>query len=134
MCKFTLATAFTGSLLITSFSNIQHVSAEQVTVKSGQKTLIYQFGSYEANCASFQYAKFRNKKTKNGSLVSTRGSFKIQDGRCRGKNLKSVNVYYTSKPGFKGKDKARLSFGVPKGIYSDFGLDFTTVTMNITVE
>ena len=134
MFKNPVTSAVLGSVLLVSLAATSSIAAEQITVKAGQKTLIYQFGSYEDNCASFQYAKFRDKNTKNGSLVSTRGSFIISKGRCKGKRLKSTDVYYTPKAGFKGKDKARLSFGIPKGIYSDFGLDYTTVTMHITVE
>lgn len=134
MHKSISTTAFLGALLVTSWASTQSVAAEEITVKAGQKTLIYQFGTYESSCASFEYAKFRDKNTKNGSLVSKKGSFKIRDGRCKGKILKSVDVYYTPKPGFRGTDKARLSFGVQKDVYSDFGLDYKTITMKITVK
>lgn len=134
MHKSIFKTAFLGSLLVAILASTQSVSAEEVTVKAGQKTLIYQFGSYEGGCASSEYPKFKAKKTKNGSLTTTRGSFIISDGRCKGKRLKSTNVYYTPKPGFRGADKARLSFGTPKDVYSDFGYNYTVVTMKITVK
>lgn len=134
MKKSTLASVFLGSMLVTNLGITGSASAEEVTVKAGQKTLIYQFGSYEGGCASSEYPTFKAKKTKNGNLSTNKGSFIIADGRCKGKRLKSTNVYYTPKPGFRGKDKARLSFGTPKDVYSDFGYDYTVVTMKITVE
>lgn len=109
-------------------------SAEEITVKAGQKTLIYQYGAYESGCNSFEYPVFKAKKTKNGSLTTTRGSFVLSKGRCKGKRIKSTNVYYTPNSGFRGKDKARLAFGIQKDVYSDFGLDYTVVNMKITVK
>lgn len=132
MHKTTLALA--SILLIGSLAATQVSAAEKVTVKAGQKTLIYQFATFESNCASGQYPKFKAKKTKNGSLTTTRGSFLISDGRCKGKRLKSTNVYYTPETGFRGKDRARLSFGTPVDSHTDWGLKYTTVTMSITVE
>lgn len=134
MHKRNMAIALSGALLLSSLTSFQADAAEKITVKAGQKTLIYQFGSYEDNCASSQYPKFKAKKTKNGSLTTTRGSFIISDGRCKGKRLKSTNVYYTPNAGFRGKDKARLSFGTPVDIHTDWGLKYTTVTMSITVQ
>jgi len=134
MFKNSIASTILCAFSFVSLASTAALSAEKITVKAGQKTLIYQFGSYEDNCASSQYPKFKAKKTKNGSLTTTRGSFIISDGRCKGKRLKSTNVYYTPKAGFRGKDKARLSFGTPVDIHTDWGLKYTTVTMSITVE
>ncbi len=111
------------------------VAAENVTVNAGQKTRIYSYATYEGSgCVSSEYPIFKAKKTKNGKLTHSRGSFIGNDGVCKGKRLKSTDVYYTPNPGFKGVDRVRVSFGTQRDAVSDWGLKFTTITFKITVK
>lgn len=45
---------------------------------------------------------------------------------CNGKPVKGISVIYQSKPGFKGRDQARILVGYPTG-----GTTNATVTINI---
>ena len=111
------------------------VAAENITVKAGQKTRIYQYATYEGSgCISSEYPVFKAKKTKNGELSHSRGSFIANNGVCKGKRLKSTDIYYTPKPGFRGVDRARVSLGTQRDIHNDWGLEYKSITFRITVE
>ncbi len=123
---------------IVGITAIDHASAggrETVTVKAGQKTLIYQLGVYLSTCGHMAYPKFKAKKSKNGgSLTSSNGSFIANSGRCKGKRLRSTGVYYTPKPGFRGQDTAKVSLGFPVDSDSPWGIQYETIRFTINVE
>jgi len=105
-----------------------------VEVAAGKKTLIYQYGVYLTSCGHAAYPTFSSRGSKNGTVTSTNGSFIMQEGACKGKRLKSTNVYYTPKPGFRGKDKVNVVFGTPIDSDSPWGTKYKRVNFSITVK
>jgi len=108
---------------------------ESMTVKAGQKSLIYQLGVYLPHCGHMAYPSFKAKESKHGGkLTSSKGGFIANNERCKGKRLRSTSIYYTPKPGFRGKDTARVSMGYPVDSDSPWGIQYETIRFNITVE
>ena len=103
-------------------------------VKAGQTTLIYKYAVYLPTCGHVAYPKFSSRGAKNGTLSARNGSFIADDGQCKGKRLRSTDVYYTPKPGFRGTEKVRALFGFPKDPDTDWGTDYKSVTFTITVK
>ena len=50
---------------------------------------------------------FSSRGAKNGTLSARNGSFIADDGQCKGKRLRSTDVYYTPKQGFRGTEKVK---------------------------
>lgn len=124
-----------ATLTMVAMTSANAGGRETVTVKAGQKSLIYQFGVYLSHCGHAAYPSFKAKDSKQGGkLTSANGSFIANSGRCKGKRLRSTSIYYTPKPGFRGKDTARVSMGYPVDSDSPWGTQYETIRFKITVE
>ena len=95
-------------------------SAETIKrdVRSGLTTHVYSFMVYDRiRCRSILPPKVGTVKADNGKITTRRGSFKVKDGVCKGSIYKTLDVFYKSKTGFRGKDKASVVLLFP--IYVD---------------
>lgn len=105
-----------------------------VDVKSGQKTLIYNFAVYLTSCGHVAYPKMGSRGVKNGKVTSANGSFIANSGQCKGKRLRSTAVYYQSKPGFRGTEKFRVSLGYPLDSDTDWGTKYEVINFTVNVK
>lgn len=121
--------------IFTVFSVTAH-AGESVTreVKAGKKTLIYRLAVHLTTCGHVSYPQFSSRGAKNGKLSAVNGSFIAQSGQCKGKRLRSTDVYYTPNPGFRGTEKVRALFGYPRDPDSDWGTVYDSVRITVNVK
>ena len=125
-----LAIASTGNIA-TSFAKTFNGKA-----RSGKVTQLYRFSVYDQrDCGSLAYPKVQFKKPKNGTITVKKftGRLKLK-GRCNGKVAKGMAVYYKSRSGFRGNDKATVYFSYPVGADGSGYNNVNRVNFNINVK
>ena len=106
------------ALLVAPLAFATNVSAKMynVTVPSGKLSRIHNFYVYQTRtCYSAPFAKYSISQPKNGtiSIKKVRAVVPKSAGKCAGKRLNMLAVFYKSKNGFRGKDAARIYFTHP---------------------
>lgn len=131
--KIFVTVAFLVTLVIPSSYAL---AAEEVTVRAGQKTQVYQYTVFfpDLSCKHTIYPKVRDQNTKHGKITSSPGSFIAPSGRCKGKRMKATNIYYTPNPGFRGKDSARIAITHQKFENEGFGNKSKIMRFKFTVK
>jgi len=121
-----------GMIAPTSFVN----AAEEVEVRAGKKTLIYQYTVFFPgfSCKHTVYPVVRDRNTQHGKITSSPGTFISQSGRCKGKRMKATNIFYTPNSGFRGKDAARVVITYPRDDNQSFGTRSKDVRFKFTVK
>ncbi len=81
------------------------------------------------------YPKVEYKKPAHGTITIKKFRGKLPGkGHCKGKVAKGMAVYYKSKRGYRGADKAKVYFSFPRGVD---GTGYTSVRVfnfNINVK
>ena len=92
-------------------------NAATAYVKSGKTTLIAQLVGWDKRCRSTGYARvIFLKKPRHGRASSRRGGrYPIPSktsigraGKCKGKRIRGVGIYYRSNRNFRGRDTIRF--------------------------
>ncbi len=97
------------TLALFSTTNFAHSEAITGDVKGGQKTLIYNYSKYDpTRCSGMALPKLGTVKTENGKITTRISTQKLDKGSCKGRVIKSLEVFYTPNRGFKGKDKVSV--------------------------
>ena len=73
-------------------------------------------------------------RAKNGKLAKRWGSFIPDEGRCKNINLRSMDVYYTPNPGFRGADSVRFCYLYDKYIEEYTPPESHCVRAKVTVQ
>ncbi len=110
MQKIRFIFAIFAGLCLTILSTGQ-LSAKTITgdVRAGKSTQIYSFVSYNAEtCATSTIPKLGTVKVDNGKITSRVGRVQFDSGRCKGKYFNALQIFYKSKSGFRGEDKASI--------------------------
>lgn len=111
--KLLLALAF---LLTAYISMAEPADAASITVRSGKTTLIANLVDWNARCRSRGYARVRGISARNGRVSARRGGryaipsrvLSGKAGKCAGRRIPGVGIYYRSKRGFRGRDVVRF--------------------------
>jgi hypothetical protein len=92
------------------------ITGPPIAAASGKQTRLSAFWSTSADCGIQTVNLKTTVKPKNGTLIpkvitrkivaSTETNF---DKRCVGKSIKAIEIFYKSTPGFKGKDRVKLT-------------------------
>ena len=87
-----------------------------IKVKQGHKTVIDGISIYNTgNCHSALRKPKSNKgKAKNGQVSIAWVSYTVKEGQCKGRTFKAIVVSYTPNRGFKGRDKASITYQAPR--------------------
>lgn len=98
-----------AAILIIS-TNAQAKSLK-LTVKANSKTLLGQIYIYnKATCYYGPLPKIVEKSANHGTVKVVKATFRPKRGPCKGNIIKGYDVYYHTKPGFKGVDKGVLKY------------------------
>jgi len=82
-------------------------------VKSGKSTIVAAWGSWDANCKGQTVNIDVLQNPKHGKVSPRVGRRTIQSaqagtlGKCRGKIIKGLILYYKSNAGYRGRDKMK---------------------------
>ncbi len=118
-------------LNVISFARAEVVKRE---VKANKSTGIYGFYQYNPNnCGSMAPPKFKIKSVEHGKIGGGIHKFKIEKGRCKGRQVKGVGFVYKPKRGFRGLDKARVILSMPN-FTDDTGHASRTLDFRIKVK
>jgi len=130
-----VAAAFIASVVIPAAA--QTINGN---VRSGKEVRIYNFSAYDPNdCGALAYPKVSFKQPANGSLrikkyVGKLIGKKFKGSFCYGKTAKGLAVYYRSNRGFRGLDRARVSFSFPAFVDGSGYDNVKSLKFNITVK
>lgn len=87
-----------------------------INATSGKQARLSAFWAFGADCGTRTFDLKTTARPKNGTLISRVITRKIIasaetnfDKRCVGKTTKAIEMFYKSKPGFKGKDRVKLT-------------------------
>jgi len=101
---WTIFLAMAAGLATTGQSNA-------LEAKSGQKTIIDVIGQYALDhCGSLMPKEKSIGNAENGQISTAWQTQTIKTGSCKGGRINVLVVYYTSKRGFRGKDKATINY------------------------
>ena len=117
--------------------NAAQAATENVEVPANKTKLIDVIASYDgSSCSSLVSGEKIRTQAKNGSLVVKRVGYKLKKGPCAGTTIKVVNVYYSPKRGFRGKDGGSVSCAHPTGgrYRQRTAVQYQTHKYNITVK
>jgi hypothetical protein len=100
-----------------------HAQAEEVTrsAKSGEPSVVRRYFAWKADC-SFQQTKIRmTARPQHGKIVPRFGDHVLAAadlrsgtlGRCEGRKIRDVELYYTSNRGFVGEDRFSVYVTAP---------------------
>ncbi len=94
---------------------VDGANAKTLSVPSGKTVKI---GSYailmDNTCAYGKISKVTTSQPKNGTLKTANERVEATSvGPCRGVKIPGITVYYTSKPGFHGRDCGKVVFFHP---------------------
>ncbi len=79
--------------------------------RSGAKVTVLSHWIYNNQCHSSNFAKVSFRQPANGTLSYVKKKVRVPKGKkCAGKLSNGVEVYYRSKPGFRGQDRGRAYF------------------------
>ena len=96
---------------------VNAVQAETVRgdVRAGRTTQVLNYFVYDrARCARTALPEIGKSSAENGKLKTRISNAIPEKGSCKGKSFKSLGVYYTPKPGFRGKDKGFVTLIFPR--------------------
>jgi len=105
---------FTAAILASGIFVAGSANAKIYSVKPGLKYLVGQLVGWDARCRSTGYAKVIILKPPKYGKISVRkgGKYVIpkqvtfgKAGKCVGKRIRGVGLYYRANPGFRGTDK-----------------------------
>ncbi len=126
---------FTAGLTISSMA--QTISGK---VRSGTEVRIYNISLYDKrDCGALAYPKVRFNQPVNGTIrvkkyTGKLTSKKFKGSYCYGKTAKGMAIYYRSKRGFRGLDRARINISFP-AFADGSGFDnVKSLKFNITVK
>ena len=96
------------------------------SAKSGQMTLMRQYSNFNMlDCSPYPGKVNPVMRPTNGSLSTSQGPYVIgvnrftgTQSKCAGRKTTALNVYYTSKPGFRGTDIFTVNAVYREGIWS----------------
>lgn len=110
--------------------------ADEVTVSSGEPTIIMDFGNIDDACRAVGKPKpSLMKKPSHGKVAFQWVTAELgeEHGSCAGKTSKVMRVVYTSASGYRGADAFKVGMSV--AMYEDgSGNSFSATDIDVTVE
>ena len=109
MLRIVLAAVLTIATLSSAFAD-----QFSKTVPANRKSQIYAHAVYQKQtCFSGAIPNMKvSRKPKHGKVIFQRSTFKLSKraGRCAGKSIKGMGIYYTPDRNFRGQDKFTVSY------------------------
>lgn len=92
---------------------------ERVEVQGSKAQIIDVIAAYDGDsCASLLSGGDVRSQAKNGTITIESMRYKLEKGLCRGKTVNILVVRFGAKRGFRGMDKASISYKSPPTYYT----------------
>jgi len=107
-----------AALIFLVITGASIADTKKVDVKVNKPQWIDGIAAYSnSNCGSLVAVPKIKVEPEHGRLELKNVPQEIKEGRCRGKTIKVLGIGYYPKRGYKGPDKATISWRQPRGDY-----------------
>ncbi|POF34861.1 hypothetical protein CLV41_1011321 [Roseibium marinum] len=104
---------FLSLLIFLSVSSLAQADTIRRSIPANKTSSVGAHATYNAQCMPSSIPKMKiAKQPENGTVSFKQVAFKLSEdaGRCAGRQVKGIAVYYKPKRGFRGQDEFKVRF------------------------